>query len=123
GLAGAGGVIGGISSLFGIGCGPLTVPILSWCRRPVQNAVAISAACELRIALACSRGSLGTGWGRSELPLWTLGLVYLPAALAIVVTSYPMAKVGARLSHRLPSAMLRRIFAIFLIGVGLELIL
>lgn len=123
GLAGTGGVIGTFSSLFGIGGGSLTVPFLSWCRLPMQNAVAISAACGLPIALAGSLGFVVTGWGRPELPAWTLGYVYLPAALAIVVTSYPMAKVGARLSHRVPSAILRRIFAIFLIGIGLELIL
>ena len=89
----------------------------------MQNAVAISAACGLPIALAGSLGFVITGWGRPELPAWSLGYVYLPAALAIVVTSFPMAKVGARLSHRLPSALLRRIFALFLIAIGLELLL
>jgi uncharacterized membrane protein YfcA len=123
GLAGVGSVIGGISSLFGIGGGSLTVPFLSWCRLPMQNAVAISAACGLPIALAGSAGFVATGWGRTELPPWSLGYVYLPAALAIVVTSFPMARVGARLSHRLPSAILRRIFAAVLIVIGVELIL
>ncbi|HBL85941.1 MAG TPA: hypothetical protein DD399_02530, partial [Alcanivorax sp.] len=123
GLAGVGSVIGGISSLFGIGGGSLTVPFLSWCRLPMQNAVAISAACGLPIALAGSAGFVATGWGRTELPPWSLGYVYLPAALAIVVTSFPMARVGARLSHRLPSATLRRIFAAVLIVIGVELIL
>jgi len=123
GLAGVGSVIGGISSLFGIGGGSLTVPFLSWCRLPMQNAVAISAACGLPIALAGSAGFVVTGWGRPELPPWSLGYVYLPAALAIVVTSFPMARVGARLSHRLPSATLRRIFAGVLIVIGLELLL
>ncbi len=78
GLAAAGGVIGGISSLFGIGGGSLTVPFLSWCRLPMQNAVAISAACGLPIALAGSLGFVITGWGRPELPAWSLGYVYLP---------------------------------------------
>ncbi|HEX5677003.1 MAG TPA: sulfite exporter TauE/SafE family protein [Alcanivorax sp.] len=123
GLAGVGSVIGTVSSLFGIGGGSLTVPFLSWCRLPMQNAVAISAACGLPIALAGSAGFVATGWGRPELPPWSLGYVYLPAALAIVVTSFPMARVGARLSHRLPSATLRRIFAGILIVIGVELIL
>ncbi len=123
GLAGVGSVIGTVSSLFGIGGGSLTVPFLSWCRLPMQNAVAISAACGLPIALAGSAGFVATGWGRPELPPWSLGYVYLPAALAIVVTSFPMARVGARLSHRLPSATLRRIFAGVLIVIGMELIL
>lgn len=123
GLAGAGGVIGTISSLFGIGGGSLTVPFLSWCRLPMQNAVAISAACGLPIALAGTLGFMATGWGKPELPEWALGYVYFPAALAIVVTSFPMARVGARLSHRLPSATLKRIFAVVLIVIGTELML
>mgnify|MGYP003152247717 CR=1 FL=1 len=123
GLAGVGTVIGGISSLFGIGGGSLTVPFLSWCRLPMQNAVAVSAACGLPIALAGSAGFVATGWGRPELPAWSFGYVYLPAALAIVVTSFPMARVGARLSHRLPSDTLGRVFAGVLIVIGVELIL
>jgi len=123
GLASVGTVIGGISSLFGIGGGSLTVPFLSWCRLPMQNAVAVSAACGLPIALAGSAGFVATGWGRPELPAWSSGYVYLPAALAIVVTSFPMARVGARLSHRLPSDTLGRVFAAVLIVIGVELIL
>lgn len=122
GLALAGGVIGTISSLFGIGGGSLTVPFLSWCRLPMQNAVAISAACGLPIAVAGSVGFVVTGWGLAGLPAGALGYVYLPAALAIVITSFPMARVGAGLSHRLPSATLKRIFSLVLVVIGLELI-
>lgn len=122
GLTMAGGVIGAVSSLFGIGGGSLTVPFLSWCRLPMQNAVAVSAACGLPIAVAGSVGFIVSGWGHPGLPGGALGYIYLPAALAIVVTSFPMARVGAGLSHRLPSATLRRIFAVFLLVVGLDLI-
>ena len=89
----------------------------------MQNEVAISAACGLPIALAGTLGFMVTGWGKPELPEWALGYVYFPAALAIVVTSFPMARVGARLSHRLPSATLKRIFAVVLIVIGTELML
>lgn len=122
GLTVAGGVIGAVSSLFGIGGGSLTVPFLSWCRLPMQNAVAVSAACGLPIAVAGSVGFVINGWGHAGLPDGALGYVYPPAALAIVVTSFPMARVGAHLSHRLPSVMLKRIFAVFLILAGLDLI-
>lgn len=122
GLTVAGGVIGTISSLFGIGGGSLTVPFLSWCRLPMQNAVAISSACGLPIAVAGSVGFIISGWDEAALPSWSLGYIYLPAALAIVITSAPMARVGARFSHRLPSATLKRVFAVVLLVVGLDLI-
>src|SRR5699024_596978 len=121
GLTMVGGVIGTVSSLFGSGGGSLTVPFLSWCRLPMQNAVAISSACGLPIAVAGSVGFVIDGWGHAGLPSGALVFVYLPAALAIVVPSAPMARVGARLSHRLPSATLKRVFAVFLFIVGLDL--
>lgn len=122
GLTVAGGIIGTISSLFGIGGGSLTVPFLSWCRLPMQNAVAISSACGVPIAVAGSIGFVINGWGHPGLPSGSLGYVYLPAALAIIVTSSPMARIGARFSHRLPSTVLKRLFAAFLFVVGLDLI-
>ena len=87
---------------------------------PVANNCVVDLPVSCQLAGA---GFVATGWGRTELPPWSLGYVYLPAALAIVVTSFPMARVGARLSHRLPSATLRRIFAAVLIVIGVELIL
>jgi uncharacterized membrane protein YfcA len=123
GLSLVGGGIGGVSALVAIGGGTMTVPFLVWCNVRLQTAIGTSAAVGLPIALAGSAGFVATGWGRTELPPWSLGYVYLPAALAIVVTSFPMARVGARLSHRLPSATLRRIFAAVLIVIGVELIL
>jgi uncharacterized protein len=42
GMTAAGGVIGGVSAIIGIGGGTLTVPFLIWCRVPMLNAVATS---------------------------------------------------------------------------------
>ncbi len=122
GLLAAGGVIGWISSLFGIGGGSLTVPFLSWCNVVMQRAVACSAACGLPIALFGSVSYIWQGWGTGALPAGSSGYVYWPAFLGIVLTSTVFARLGASLAHRLPALLLRRIFALFLLLVGSQLI-
>ena len=51
-VSAAGGVIGAISAIVGIGGGTLTVPYLAWHKVPMVNAVATSSAVGLPIAVA-----------------------------------------------------------------------
>ncbi|MEJ2361391.1 MAG: sulfite exporter TauE/SafE family protein [Gammaproteobacteria bacterium] len=117
-MLGVGGVIGTVSSLVGIGGGSLTVPFLVWSRLRIQEAIATSSACALPIAIAGAAGFVATGWNHAGLPAYSLGYVYLPAFLGIVVASVVFAPLGARLAHRLPAQALRRFFAIFLTMLG-----
>jgi hypothetical protein len=122
GLAGAGGLIGLASSLFGIGGGSLTVPFLSGRGVAMREAVAVSSALGFLIAVAGSLGFVVAGWNRTALPEATLGYIHLPALAGIVLTSVPLARVGARLAHRLPAARLKMVFAAVLFGIGLKLV-
>lgn len=119
----SGGVIGWASSIFGIGGGTLTVPYLSWRRQDIRVAVATSAACGFPIALMGSVTNIWVGWDHPELPAWSLGYVYLPAFAGIIISSTPFAKLGARLAHSLPQAVLKKCFAVFLLLVGLRFLL
>ncbi len=123
GLGVAGVLIGTGSAIFGIGGGSLTVPFLSWCRLKMQEAVAIASACGLPIAIAGTLGFAVAGWQETRLPEGALGYVFLPATAGIVLTSFPFARLAARLSHRLPSAMLKKVFAVVLFVIGLRLVL
>jgi len=123
GLGVAGAVIGWASAIFGIGGGTLTVPYLSRCNIKMQHAVGISAACGLPIALAGAMGNLWTGWGDSGLPPHSLGFIYLPALFGVILTSVIFARVGANLAHRLNAVLLKRIFAIMLVLIGLRFLL
>ena len=122
GLAASGGVIGTISSVMGIGGGSLTVPFLLWCNVSMREAVGTSAACGFPIAMAGVIGFVIAGLNNTSLPDWSLGYVYLPAALCIISTSVIFAPIGARLAHRLPILTLKRIFAIFLALIGLKML-
>ena len=123
GLGVAGGGIGWASAIFGIGGGTLTVPYLSWCNVRMQQAVGTSAACGLPIAVAGAAGNMWTGWGNPQLPDYSLGFVYLPALFGVILTSVFFAKFGAALAHRLDAMLLKRIFAVVLLIVGLRFIL
>lgn len=113
-LSGAGLVIGGVSSLVGLGGGSLTVPFLRWCGTTMHMAVGTSSAVAWPIAVAGTFGFVVSGWGNSLLPPYSLGYVNLPATLGIACTSVFCAPLGARLAHALPVATLRKVFAVFL---------
>ncbi|MDQ7074948.1 MAG: sulfite exporter TauE/SafE family protein [Gammaproteobacteria bacterium] len=117
----AGLLIGAFSALIGIGGGTLTVPFLSAINTPIRHAVATSAACGLPIALAGSIGFVVIGWGKN-LPESSWGYLYPPALLGIVLCSVLFAPLGARLAHRLPTRVLKRFFAGFLLVLGLGLL-
>ena len=114
---------GALSALLGIGGGILIVQFLTRFGVPMQRAVATSSACGVPLAIAGSIGFVVTGWGRDGLPAHSLGFVYWPAALAIMVASIPMATLGARLAHRLPTLLSKRIFGVLLLVVGSRLLL
>ena len=122
GMLFAGGVIGTLSTILGIGGGTLTVPFLVWCHVDIRKAVATSSACGFPIALAGTLAMIYTGLDYSDLPENTIGYVYLPAAVLILITSVLFAPVGAKLAHAMPIDSLKRIFAIVLAGVGLRML-
>lgn len=116
----SGGIIGWLSSIFGIGGGTLSVPYFTWRRVQMQQAVATSAACGLPIAIMGAVTNIWAGWQNPAMPEWSAGFIYLPALLGIVITSSIFAKYGAKLAHSLPPLLLKRIFAVFLFCVGLR---
>ncbi|MGQ4879607.1 sulfite exporter TauE/SafE family protein [Billgrantia sp. LNSP4103-1] len=118
GLAGV--VIGGVSALFGIGGGTLSVPWLSRCGARMTQAVGTSAACGLPIALFGAMTFVVVGWHHPALPSGATGFVMWPAFLGIVLASVPFARLGVRLAHTLPARMLRLSFATLLAIVGLR---
>ncbi|MDQ7090917.1 MAG: sulfite exporter TauE/SafE family protein [Methylococcales bacterium] len=118
----ASGGIGFLSSILGIGGGSLTVPYLVACQVPIKNAVAISSACGLPIALAATLSYIFLGLQQPNLPEWSLGYIYLPAFFGIVLCSILTAPLGAKLATQLPAVKLKRYFSIMLFIMALKMI-
>jgi uncharacterized membrane protein YfcA len=114
-------VIGGVSSLIGIGGGALTGPWQLWHGIRAQNAVATSAACGYPIAIAGSLSFLVLGMN-GELPQGALGYIHLPAFAGIALASALAAPLGAATVHRLPPRTVKRVFGGFLVLVGARML-
>jgi len=120
-LAGTG--IGTIASLMGVGGGSMSVPFFTWCNMSIRNAVATSSAVGFPIAVAGTIGFIVTGWAEADRPVMSLGYVNLPALLSIVVASVLSAPLGAWIAHRIPPMTLKRIFAGFLVILGIRMVM
>jgi len=122
GMTGAGGVIGVVSALVGIGGGTLSVPFMSWCNVPLHKAIGTSAAIGFPIALAGTVGYIVNGLSAPGLPDYALGFIYLPAMIGIAAVSVLTAPYGAKLAHALPVKTLKRCFAVFLLLVATKML-
>lgn len=113
--------MGAISSLVGIGGGSLTVPWMLWHGRSAQQAVATAAACGYPIAIGGTLsflllgGSAGAGY--------ITGYINWAAFAGIAVVSLFSAPLGAAAVHRSRPQVVKRIFGLFLLLVGVRLVM
>ena len=110
--------IGMVSSLAGIGGGSLSVPFLNRHGIEMRRAVGSSSVCGCFIAMSGMLGFILNGYTVEALPDYSIGYVYLPALIAITSTSMLTTRFGAKLATTMPTARLKKIFAIFLMFVA-----
>ena len=115
----SGEVIGYLSSIFGIGGGIFSVPLLKISGMEMKKAVGTGAACAFPIALLSSTSYLLLGLNVAGLPEYSIGFIYLPGVLGIVIFSFFFAKLGTKLAHKLNDNFLQFIFAAHLIPVAI----
>jgi uncharacterized membrane protein YfcA len=120
--AGAGGLalptlIGGVSTMMGIGGGTLTVPALSLCGYPIHRAVGTAAFFGIFISIP---GTVTYLLARppAALPWATVGYVSLIGLALIAPGSMLTATLGARAAHALSRRRLSQAFGVFLLIVG-----
>ncbi len=112
-----------VAGLMGIGGGVLFVPYLTWSGLQMRNAVGFSSATGFMIASAGTLGYVFAGWDVQGLPVGTLGFIYLPALIGIVITSMLVAPIGVKAASTWPTPVLKKIFALLLAVIGLKLLL
>lgn len=114
-------VISGASAFAAMGGAFMTVPFLVYFQVPMLQAIGTAAALGFPIALSSSVGFVASGLAHSGLPPWSLGYVYLPAFAGITVASVLCAPFGAYLAHRLPTRVLRRVFAFLMLSLAIKM--
>lgn len=114
-------IIGCISNMLGIGGGSMVVPLLLIFGVSDKKAIGTSAATGLLITALGSISYLTYGLSAPEYP-YAVSYLYLPAFVLISITTFFSAPFGARLSHKMDTIKLRRIFACIMLLIGLVML-
>ncbi|MGB1263175.1 MAG: sulfite exporter TauE/SafE family protein [Cognaticolwellia sp.] len=115
-------ITGMLASLMGIAGGAILVPILMYWSLSIRQAIGVATASGVIVALFGALGYVVIGFGNSELPPWSLGYIYLPALLGIILTSSLFAPLGVKAGAKLPLRYLKKGFAVFLMLVAIKMI-
>jgi uncharacterized membrane protein YfcA len=114
-------LIGGVSSMMGIGGGTLSVAALTLLNQPIHRAVGTAALFGLAISLPGTLGFIATGWQDPRLPALSLGYVNLVGFALIAPMTVLTAPVGAAIAHRLTQRQLSVLFGGFLLLMSLRM--
>jgi uncharacterized protein len=114
--------IGFLSVLMGIGGGSFGVPTMTLFGVPIHRAVATAAGFGVIIAVPSVIGFLIFGIDPASRPPFTLGAVNFVAFALVIAMTLITAPIGVRLAHSTDPARLRRIFAVFLTLVALNML-
>lgn len=114
--------IGILSALVSIGGGTIIIPFLVWCNVPMPKAIGTSAATGFFVALAGTTGYLLNGHGVEGMPPGSVGFVYLPGLALVALASIWTAPLGARMAHRMPVVLLKRVFAVVLLVISAKML-
>ncbi|HEV7855389.1 MAG TPA: sulfite exporter TauE/SafE family protein [Herminiimonas sp.] len=107
-------LIGVIAGLVSAGGAFLTIPFMLWCGVPMKKTIGTGAMMGIPLAFVGTIGYIVSGWSVPGLPPYSVGFISLIALAGIVCGSVFTAPIGARLAHRLPVPVLKRIFACLL---------
>lgn len=116
-------LIGGLSSMIGIGGGTLSVATLTLLNQPIHRAVGTAALFGLAISLPGAVAFVAAGYGDPRLPPYSLGFVNLLGFALIAPATWVTAPAGAALAHRLSQRRLSLTFGIFLVVVSARMFL
>ncbi|AZQ85267.1 sulfite exporter TauE/SafE family protein [Colwellia sp. Arc7-635] len=122
GLQSIGLFTGVLASLMGIAGGAILVPILMYCSLSMRQAIGVATASGIIVAFFGALGYVVIGFGQSDLPPWSIGYIYLPALLGIVLTSSLFAPLGVKAGAKLPLSYMKKGFALFLMLVAFKMI-
>ncbi|TDE41241.1 sulfite exporter TauE/SafE family protein [Antarcticimicrobium sediminis] len=115
-------IVGFLSVLMGIGGGSFGVPLMSLYNIPIHRAVATAAGFGVIIAVPSVAGFMLLSIDPANRPPFSVGAVNLPAFLVVIAMTLTTAPWGVKLAHAMDPKPLKRIFAVFLTLVALNML-
>jgi uncharacterized membrane protein YfcA len=118
-----GGIIGFMSGILGVGGGIISVPLFLRLGLNPHRAAGTSSACVLLLAtVAAITFTLTGSHHTAQLPAGSTGYIYWPAVICIATASMFFVPLGTKLARKLSGNALKRVFAIFLLLVAIEML-
>jgi uncharacterized membrane protein YfcA len=114
--------VGFLSVLMGIGGGSFGVPLMSLFNTPIHRAVATAAGFGVIIAVPSVLGFLFLDIAPEHRPPLTIGAVNLVAFFIVIAMTLITAPWGVKLAHAMDPKPLKRVFAVFLTLVALNML-
>lgn len=115
-------VVGFLSVLMGIGGGSFGVPLMTLYGVPIHRAVATAAGFGVTIAVPSVIGFLFVEIAPDARPPLTIGAVNLVAFAVVIAMTLITTPWGVRLAHSMDARPLKRVFAVFLVLVALNML-
>lgn len=115
-------LVGGLSTLMGIGGGSFGVPLMTLYGRPIHRAVATAAGFGLLIAVPSVAGFLFSPVPAEVRPPLTIGSVNLIAFGLVIAMTWLTTPLGVTIAHKMDPGPLKRLFGVFLLAVALRML-
>lgn len=117
------GLIGMLSSILGIGGGVMLVPFLLHCQIKMSEASGTSLACGMMVGIVATTSFILSQLGAQQIIPLSTGFIYWPALAGVAVASMLFAPVGTALAHKIPTMILKKIFAVCLLATAIEMMM
>ncbi|WP_150467301.1 sulfite exporter TauE/SafE family protein [Francisella sp. SYW-9] len=118
-----GGATGLLSSIVGIGGSSIVNPYMKHYNYPMKNCAAMAAATAVPVALIATITMLVSSYHALGIPAYSLGYLYLPAFLGLLVGSVIGTPIGIKLVKICPESASLWLFRFILIYVIIDMLL
>jgi uncharacterized membrane protein YfcA len=118
-----GSATGVLSSIVGIGGSSIVNPYMQHYNYPMKNCAAMSAATGFPVALIATITMLISSYHALGIPSYSLGYLYLPAFLGLLIGSVLGTPIGVRIVKKCPETISLWLFRFILIYVIIDMII
>ncbi len=119
----SGSILGLLSTVIGIGGGTFTVPYMLLHNVPMKRAIAFGSTFGLPIAIFGAISFIILGMKHPVPMPGNIGYINIPAFLGISIASLFATMFGVYLAHTVPTAAMKKVFAVIMLIVGLKMLI